>query len=521
MTTEELLPRIRSLRLPSLTTIAIALNAAIVLPLASILNLWQDEAYTLHTTGGSLSYAFTEALGFEQNAPLYFVLLNLWRHIDGSLFFMRLFSALCITISLVLVPRIVERYLPRMNPGLVTLTIALNPLTIWAALDVRVYAMIILVSALLLLSFHDAFFNEERWPQWSSILAYASFAAIGLYTQYYLGFLVAGQGVALALYARSRLPRYLVASFLAILAFLPIAIRLPGQMQNYEGTFIAPDSPFQAAGTVVDILGHFVVPIHTFGRGALALVVMAAALALLFVTLRSYLSRNGEPLLLVTTAFSSALLALGLYTEHIHVLNRHLAPLFLPIMLSMFALLTYIREPARARAVLAWTSFSIAISLIGLAFTYYALAKPGDWIRVTAYLRQHENPGEPIVVFEAENALPLGYYYHGPNRVVPIPGPISFSSYAVSNFVIHDRAQMARVMPPDARLWFIKAGECTSANIDFGCGVVDSYLTKNYRVLSTASFYGATVRLLAKREPVHRYGFVSPGVRSVIQQPVP
>ncbi|MGB6985466.1 MAG: glycosyltransferase family 39 protein [Candidatus Aquilonibacter sp.] len=508
--------RPRSLRLPSLTAIAIAINAAIALPLAAILNLWQDEAYTLHTTSGSLSYAFTEALGFEQNAPLYFVLLDLWRRADGSLFFARLFSLLCITITLVLVPRIVERYLPRMSGGLVTLTIALNPLTIWAALDVRVYAMIILISALLLLSFHDAFFIGDASPRWVPVLAYALFAAIGLYTQYYLGFLVAGQGVALAFYARSQLPRYLVASFLAILAFLPIAIRLPGQMQNYEGAFVAPDSPVQAAGTVVDILGHYVVPIHTFGRGALALVVMAAALVVLFIVLRSHLSRDGESLLLVITAFSSILLALGLYIEHIHVLNRHLAPLFLPIMLSMFALFTYIREPARARAVLAWASFSIAISLVGLAFTYYALAKPGDWIRVSAYLREYESSDQPIVVFEAENALPLGYYYHGPNRIVPIPNPVSFSSYSVSKFVVHDQAQMAHVMPPAARLWFISAGECTSANIDFGCDVVENYLTKNYRVLSTASFYGATVRLLVKREAVHRYGFISSRVRPAI-----
>ncbi len=490
---------LRTLRSPTLATIAITINATIGLILAAVLNIWQDEAYTLHTTAGSLSYAYTQALRFEQNAPLYFVLLNLWRHIDGSLFFARLFSVLCVTISLALVPRLAERYLPRINPGLVTLAIALNPWTIWAAVDARVYAMIILLSALLLIFFYDAFISEDAPHPWRATLLYAFFTAIALYTQYYLGFLVAGQAIALVVFARSRIPRYLVASVFALLLFLPIAVQLPSQMANFQGAFAAPDSPLAATGTILDILGHYVIPIHTFGRPVLAIWVLAFVTIAALTALRPHLTRYGDSLLLVMTAGGAVLMSLALYTEHIHVLDRHLAPLFLPIVLSMFSLFTYVRDPARARAVLIWACASVAISIFTLGTTYYSLAKRGDWIRVNAYLRGHEAPGQPIVVFEAENALPLSYYYRGPNRIVPIPTAVNFSDYDVSSFVIRSVKQMSHVMPATRTLWFITAGECNSANIDFGCDFVDQYLATHYRVLSTQQFYGATVRLLAKK----------------------
>jgi uncharacterized membrane protein len=487
-----------TLRHPSLATVAIALNAAIVLPLAALLNLWQDEAYTLHTTSRTLGYAYAQALSFEQNAPLYFVVMNLWRHIDGSVFFGRLFSFLCIALTLVLLPRLLARYLPGIDPGLATLAIALNPFTIWAALDMRVYALIVALSALLMLTFYDAFLARTPSNPWPAAFAYALVVALALYTQYYLAFLVAAQGVTLLAYARSAIPRYLAASALALLAFVPIVMQLPAQLRNFQGAFVAPDSPLQAAGTLMRILAQYVFPLHAFGSSALtyalALIIMVAALA----TLGTYFSRNGRLLLLAITLTGVLFLALALYIEQIHILNRHLAPFFLPAVLSTYAITTFIRPPARSRAVLALTCMTVILSTITLFSTYRSLAKPGDWIRVNAYLHQHESPREPIVVFEAENALPLQYYYRGPNRIVPIPQGVDFRAYDVSRFVIHDEAQLHRVMPAATRLWLVTTDACHSANIAFGCGVLDSYVAQNYHVTSKAEFDGSTVRLLVK-----------------------
>jgi hypothetical protein len=138
----------------------------------------------------------------------------------------------------------------------------------------------------------------------------------------------------------------------------------------------------------------------------------------------------------------------------------------------------------------------LAASTVALGKTYAPLAKPGDWIRATAYLAAHERPHEPILVFEAENALPLAYYYRGPNRIVAIPAGVDFRRYDITRFIIHDEAELQRVVPPAQRIWLITAGECASANIQFGCGTLERFIAQHYRVESDAAFFDSRLRLL-------------------------
>ena len=114
---------------------------------------------------------------------------------------------------------------------------------------------------------------------------------------------------------------------------------------------------------------------------------------------------------------------------------------------------------------------------------------------------RNEQPGQPILVFQAENALPFEYYYRGPNRVLPVPRGVDFRTYDVDDFVVRNPGEIARLIPPGAsRVWFIRAGECNSANIQFGCGVVERYLSEHFRIVSARAFYRSDVRLLQRRE---------------------
>src|SRR3954454_10573537 len=92
------------------------LYLAIALPLAARLDIWIDEAYTLATTGQGLRHALHQALFFEQQPPLYFLLLSLWRMLDGGVFFARLFSVLCGLAALFAVAALSRRWLPEAHP---------------------------------------------------------------------------------------------------------------------------------------------------------------------------------------------------------------------------------------------------------------------------------------------------------------------------------------------------------------------------------------------------------------------
>ena len=78
----------------------IAVHLALALPLAWLLNIWADEASTLHTTQNGLAYAFRHAAADERQAPLYFWILGLWRDLNGSIFFARLFSLICVAAAI-------------------------------------------------------------------------------------------------------------------------------------------------------------------------------------------------------------------------------------------------------------------------------------------------------------------------------------------------------------------------------------------------------------------------------------
>ena len=483
-----------AVRRPSLALLALGANLAIALPLAGLLNLWQDEAYTLHTTGRDLTYAFAQAIGFEQNAPLYFLVMTLWRHAGESLFFLRLVSVVCIAAAVALVPALARRYVPAVDPAWVTAAVAVNPFAIWAAVEMRVYAAIVLLSALLLLTFFDGFLGEKRSR--SAAFAYALCAALALYTQYYLAFLIAAQAIALLIYRRRAVAPFALAAGAAALAFAPMLAIVPAQVQNFKGAFAAP-SLLHSFVTLTGILLRYLLQLP-FEHAKIAYAAIVAALAVAAVAARKAFVARTVPPIVTIAACAFVIFAAGTYAAGVHVLDRHAASLYLPVTLSAFAAIALLKPPASVRAAAVWTCVAVAASLIALGVTYRALAKPGDWARATAYVRAHERPGEPIAVFEAENALPFAYYYDGPNRIVPIPEGVDFRRYDVSSFVVRDDAQLAAAMPRTARLWLVTAGECKASNIAFGCGLVEGYAARRYRVLSDESFFGSRVRLVER-----------------------
>lgn len=507
MTEEAFLDRPRALRLPSLTALLIVVNLAIVLPLAAVLNIAHDEAYTMHTTSRGIAYAFTQAIVFEQNAPFYFVVLNLWRHVNDSLIFARAFSILSIAASLALVPRLVKQYLPGINPGMVTVALALNPFTIAIAAEARVYALTVLEAALLLLTFFGAFLNPEARRSWPARLAYAAVVVIAVYSQYYFVFLVAAQGVMLFVYARRRAASYLVTMGFAILALLPLAAYLPGQVSNFHGGLEAPHTLLASIVANVELVAEYVLPMPLLGHTvSLAYAAIAAVFMLVFVVARRSLSFQGRPLVALIAILGLLLLSVAIYVEHVSVLDERahaffpdLAPFFLPAILSTFALATFAREPARSRLTLAWVGVTTALSCAALLQAYAPLANPGDWARVSAYLQSHESKNEPIVVFIAEGALPLEFYYRGLNSIVPVPQPINFERWDPEQFVVRDELQLSRAFPRAARLWIVTSPTCGNGpTVHFGCKVVERYVARHYRVVSSAAFYHSTVELLSR-----------------------
>ena len=486
-------------RAQTLALTATCLNLAITIPLALFLNVWQDDAYTLHSTGTGVAYAFHEAIGFEQNAPLYFVAMALWRDINHSAVFARLFSVLCAALTVWLFAAFAERYLPRADSRWIVLTVAINPLLIWSALEIRLYALVICIAMLLLLTFYDGFLREDR-DRKAQVL-YALCAAAAVYSQYYLAFLIAAQGVYLLVWKRRALPAFAACAAAAAILFAPMLATVPAQVANFRGAFTPPHSPIDSGRVLLGSLVRYVLPLDFLPHATAVYAVLIALAVVAALVFRRFFGRDGDAIIVRLTALAFAIFATGIYAAKVHLLNRHAASLFVPAVAFPVAVLSYLRPSHRAKAIAAWCAIVAAASIVLLIWTYRSGAKPGDWQRVAVYIEARETAGEPIAVFQAENALPFEYYYHGRNAVYAIPRGVDFEHYDVSQFVVRDETAISRALPRAAtRLWWIDAGECAAANIEFGCGTVERYIAREYRTVSTAQFYESDVRLLERRK---------------------
>jgi hypothetical protein len=474
------------------------LYSAVALPLAARLDIWVDEAYTLETTGGGLRHALHQALFFEAQPPLYFLLLTLWRTLDGSIFFARLFSVLCGVGALLAVAALSRRWLPELHPGWLTALAGLNPFFFYAALEIRLYALALLLSALLLLLFQDGYLSAE--PRRAARWGFGITALAALSTQYYLGFLlVAGAAALLALKRWRPLRDYLLAMAAVAVCFAPMLWIVPRQVSSQT---VAAERMSIVEG-VVSLGGRsqeYAWPTEGL-RGGLRTVArlgFAAALAALALAGRRAVRRREVAVWTLLAVTALLFLAARVAVTGPHLMQpRHTAALYLPSLLAAASVVALIPGRRRTRILGVWTGGVILLTAVAMARTYGDLAKQGDWARVGSFLERNARPGEPVLVLSAEGAIPLRHYYGGP--LIPLPSAEDFRAYDPRKFELRSEreidAALARMPGSPRSLWLVTYPLHPDwLGIDYGFGILDRYLAKRYRVERDVLFRGTRVR---------------------------
>jgi hypothetical protein len=112
-------------------------------------DLWYDEVSSVKEAADIAR--FISGLNFITLAPLYFILLALWIKLVGlSVFSLRLFSALPACFSIILIYLITRDYYDKKTGLLSALFLALSPLHIWYAQEVRMYSISVFVCLVML-----------------------------------------------------------------------------------------------------------------------------------------------------------------------------------------------------------------------------------------------------------------------------------------------------------------------------------------------------------------------------------
>jgi len=475
-------------------TLLVGCACVLVLALMSAtLSTWTDEEYSLASTGQGIAHAYARAVGFERQGPLYFVLLAIWRSIDASVFFARLFSVACIAGFLAVMAPLLRRVWPT-APLFVFAAIAFNPFVVYAGTEIRLYAGALLVSALLVRFFLDGFYDHQR-P--SARIGFVAAAIAAAYLQYYLMFALVGFGTALLFQRRGQLGAYLGSCTVVALGMIPLlaivrtqlGIESPSQL----GLIASVHIPLGAAA-------DYLLPLHWAKSSLLRFVYAGLAIVALgsVIAARPRIERSAFAMALVASTSIVLVTLVGL-VEHVFVIApRQTVVLFVPLALALAALLATSRKPRFALGFAAAYTIATACSLFSL---YGHGAKTGDWSRVGAMLQSNVRPGDAVAIFDADAALPLARYYRG--SLVRIPTEPTRNVYSSAAFVIESDAQVeaeiGRTRLGDRRLWLVKNVACAYRNPDYGCAHLERILTRDYRLVSEHTFFESTVTELQPR----------------------
>ncbi|MHC4876618.1 MAG: hypothetical protein ACYTGL_08975 [Planctomycetota bacterium] len=475
--------------------------------LSSSLSLGVDEAFTLQTTARGPAYAWQQAQQFELQPPIYFVLASLWRFGGDSIVVLRLFSTVCTFAAVALTPEIAHRYLPGVSRGWMTAVVAFCPLSIYAGTEARCYGFVLLLAAVLLLSFHRAWLSQCG-RQRGSAFVHGVAGVVSLLTFYPLGFLLAAQGVTLVFLRRWRATlQYAAAMLLVGLCALPMLLSVPDQVSDHTAqTKSDPADMFAVLRLVSWIARDLVWPVQwsvaDVVAPALWVVFAIATVCALF--RRPLMFVADETLTVGTmTAVVFALMAmLAAMTGTDMFGQRYVVPLLLPLIM-LCVRLSNMAFGRRGPAVLC--CLALTFSGPALSIRYGGLAKSGDWRRAAEFVMQQEATGEPVVIFRPPTALGFRYYYQGTNPVVSLPCEERCERYDVSRYVLHDEDQVARCMSQieiTDHFWMINEHQPPRRRERFGSDNLEAWLATHCELTAEKQLHGSTVRRFRLRSPV-------------------
>lgn len=467
--------------------------AVFIVYLCYSLNIWIDEIYTLDTTSYNIKGVIKQSYDFEAQPPLYFALLSIWRNLNSSIFFARLFSAISVFSAAFVFSKLVKLISGKACSKWYIVLFLLNPFTVWAASEIRLYAF------LLLLSFSSIYFffrfyieNKNKYLVFFVLIGIA-----GIYTQYLYVFLLSSLGISVLIFKGWKLflkfSLFLVPAvvlFFQSLLFTSNPMKLAyvasfniSFIDRLLGVFHAPQDLIMSAHQL---------PINRMLR-------WGVILTIIFLTLYAFskwYKKNGivnklyiERINIILISASLLVLFVAVFFAYtgIDYTHRYLAIGF-PFLISVFLLFD----------IFSISKKSIVFSGIVLVYTvcliskYQSPVKDFDAKSLAGYLKNLENKEEPIMFYEKVMVLPLKYYFKENNPIIALPESVKFDSTYFSKFkdTVQLRQSLERINTPSRTYLLITNRNETHFINDADIKLLNNYLPEHYNITLDTLFYG-------------------------------
>jgi hypothetical protein len=475
----------------------IAVWAAVMLYLSKEINIWMDEAYTLDTTSAKYSFSGVvhQSYYFESQPPVYFILVWVWRKISAAVFWARLFSLISIALTAWYFFKIVSRYTSAHISRWLLVLFLLNPFIIFAALEIRLYAFLMFLSAAAVYNYLLYYTENSK----KHLFIFLAISLVAMYTQYFFAFLIAGLLVATLVYSGFK-KAFVTGLYIlpVILIFLPNVFVMDdqlGMVQSQKDEM----GIFKRMTMVLHSPQNLLLSLETLQVSRLLRwVVLFASSGLLIIAYATGYKKNKQnplPLFkltnffLITAVTVVLMLALFIGVTGIDHQDRYFT-IVLPLFVASFALLGVFNVLVSR---LLFACFSLYLSALFI-YHYNDPVKQYDYKEIAEYVTIHQQPKEPVLFYHSTIALPFRYYYEGGNATVPLPHEVPFDNSYMDN--VKDTAELKHCIDSTrtGSRSFLLISDFTEPRYkdDENRKMVNEYLNSHYTLSFDTLYYGAS-----------------------------
>ena len=410
----------------------ILLYVFFLLFLCNKLNIWEDETYSLNTSANSLSKVISLSYHFEEQPPFYFVLLTLWRKINDGIFFARLLSVIFTLLSAFVLNKLLRLIFKKNYSKWVIVLFLLNPYTVWASQEIRLYSLLVLLSLQATYLFYLIYQNNRLWHK----ILFGLICLCGVYTQYYFTILIASFSLIILISKGWRsFFSFCLLCLPIVLLFVPNLYFIKDQILVNQDNIIETFSPITRIKSVMTTFQHF---FFTDDISNQKLIRWTSRLLIGFLLTNSIYKlyyadlRNNSNDLKSFFEIYSALLAISAFFILLVILlpgliysDKYLTIVF-PLICLLYASFNVYNKALKRIIYLIFSLFFF----ISLMNNYKdPFVKDFDYNALVKFLQKPEHQNEPIIFYNKALAFTLSYYYDGKNLKNPMRDYISDHIY--------------------------------------------------------------------------------------------
>ena len=463
----------------------------VIIPSAYYFNIWIDEVYSLNTTSHNLSYTIAQSLSTESQPPLYFILLFFWRQINSSIFFSRLLSIIFIVITLLLIPGLSRRYVPKLNPLWFQLLVFLHPTTFWMGIEIRCYALVLLISALMLLLYYDAYLTGSHKIKLR--ILYVLLGIAGIFMQYYFSFfLFAGAFPFLLKKKWNTLKIYLIDMILPLISIAVILNVLLHQINTYENLNVTHQNFLSELFAIYRLFETHILALRYINaedtpiyKYIIRIIILSGLVILYYKKLPILINKlkSDQSMFIQVIVFFILFYSVQLIYGGSFLFYKYSLVAFFVIWIFWLNIATLNNK-----------KFILYLNIIVFLITIIAtlnkpLVKENDYPAIASYIETHESTNQPILIYRNETAMTFGYCYNGINKIIPIPFKIDFTlPYDPSLWIIkspeHIKSFFKKIDNENIkRYWLVTDGAFQYYGVSFNYEILEDFIKQNFIVL--------------------------------------